>query len=160
MLWWQQQEVPDGVPTMVPSVTRDAAWMAILAHSCIGSLLECGFTSPFKVHVIYGWHSCAYLLQGEEKTYWYHERGQVTSPTTPVLWDDVEPPPDLQAQMELDQGQRRLWHVYKTQYDKSLAFWFDMQTGLRLSYSSLEEAFERKKLELSQKARQEAAKKR
>ena len=36
----------------------------------------------------------------------------------------------------LGDGNWRLWHVYKTQYAKETAFWYNRVSGVRLSYDS------------------------
>ena len=50
---------------------------------------------------------------------------------------EVEAPADLEAQMAMGQGEFRLWHIYRTGFDKSQAFWYNSQTGTRLSYATL-----------------------
>ena len=39
--------------------------------------------------------------------------------------------------MAMGKGEYRLWHIYKTGFDKSQAFWYNNQTGTRLSYATL-----------------------
>ena len=45
---------------------------------------------------------------------------------------------DLAAQMALGNGEWRLWHIYKTGYDRSQSFWYNNRTGAKLSFASLE----------------------